>query len=102
MRGPMSDALRIRIAAALLDAGPRAAHLSINFAWAEYLADAVIEELGDGDTFTFDEMRITLTAFAMWLSQCGYSMDEVGAGIEVELVDRFIRDTTSDEETTDD
>ena len=46
MRGPMSDALRTRIAAALLDAGPRAAHLSINFAWAEYLADAVIAELG--------------------------------------------------------
>ena len=47
-------------------------------------------------------MRITLTAFAMWLSQCGYSMDEVGVGKEVELVDRFIRDTTSDEEATDD
>ena len=56
----------------------------------------------DDDTFTFDEMRIALTAFALWLSQCGYSMDEVGEGKEVELVDRFIRETTSDGEKTDD
>jgi len=54
----------------------------------------------DDDTFTFDEMRIALTAFALWLSQCGYSMDEVGEGKEAELVDRFIRETTSDEEAT--
>lgn len=42
-----------------------------------------------GDTFTFDEMRIALTAFAMWLLK-----DEVGEGREAELVDRFIRETT--------
>lgn len=41
------------------------------------------------DTFTFDEMRIALTAFAMWLLK-----DEAGEGREVELVARFIRETT--------
>lgn len=45
--------------------------------------------MDDGDTFTFNEMRIALTAFAIWLLR-----DEVGEGHEVELVDRFIRETT--------
>ena len=60
----------------------------------------------DDDTFTFDEMRIALTAFALWLlkDDAAFALwllkDEPGAGIEVELVDRFIRETTSDEETT--
>lgn len=34
------------------------------------------------DTFTFNELRVALTAFAMWLH------------VEVELVDRFIEETT--------
>lgn len=41
------------------------------------------------DTFTFAELRISLTAFAMWLLK-----NEAGEGHEVELVDRFIRETT--------
>lgn len=41
------------------------------------------------NTFTFAELRIALTAFAMWLLK-----DEVGEGNEVELVDKFIRETT--------
>lgn len=45
--------------------------------------------MGDGDTFTFQEMRIALTAFAMWLLN-----GEAGEGREVELVDQFIRETT--------
>lgn len=52
-----------------------------------YLTEGVV--MGDGDTFTFDEMRIVLTAFAMWLLK-----DEVGEGREIELVGRFIRETT--------
>lgn len=43
----------------------------------------------ESDTFTFQEMRIALTAFAMWLLK-----DEAGEGHEVELVDRFIQETT--------
>lgn len=43
----------------------------------------------DGDTFTFDELRIALTAFAMWLLK-----EEAGEGREVDLVDRFLRETT--------
>ena len=45
--------------------------------------------MDDDDTFTFQEMRIALTAFAMWLLK-----DEPGEGREVELVDRFIAETT--------
>lgn len=45
--------------------------------------------MDDGDTFTFAELRIALTAFAMWLLK-----DEPGEGREVELVDKFIRETT--------
>jgi hypothetical protein len=41
------------------------------------------------DTFTIDELRITLTAFAMWLLK-----DEFGEGREVELVDQFLHETT--------
>jgi hypothetical protein len=40
---------------------------------------------GEG-TFTFDELRITLTAFALWL----LPGDESGEGQAVELVDQFI------------
>ena len=81
---PMTDTLRTRIAAVRMSPIGRPP-----------MSD-------DGDTFTFDEMRISLTAFALWLSHCGYSMDEVGEGKEVELVDRFISETTSDQEATDD
>ena len=49
----------------------------------------------DDDTFTFDEMRIALTAFALWLLK-----DEATSWPAPELVDRFIRETTSDEEAT--
>ena len=45
---------------------------------------------GSDDTFTYQELRITLTAFAKWLLA-----DEVGEGREVELVDQFIRETTA-------
>lgn len=45
--------------------------------------------MDDTNTFTFDDLRIALTAFAMWLLK-----DEFGEGREVELVDRFIRETT--------
>ena len=45
--------------------------------------------MDDDDTFTFQEMRIALTAFAMWLLK-----DESGEGNEVDLVDQFIRETT--------
>ena len=41
------------------------------------------------DTFTFAEMRITLTAFAIWLLE-----GKPGEGHEVELVDRFLEETT--------
>lgn len=40
------------------------------------------------DTFTYREMRIALTAFAMWLLK-----DEPGEGRERELVDQFLRET---------
>lgn len=40
-------------------------------------------------TFTFAELRITLTAFAMWLLR-----GEFGEGREVELVDQFLQETT--------
>lgn len=43
----------------------------------------------EGDTFTYAELRIALTAFAMWLLK-----GEVGEGHEVELVDKFIEETT--------
>lgn len=39
--------------------------------------------------FTWQEMRIALTAFAMWLLK-----DEPAEGREVELVNRFIEETT--------
>ena len=45
--------------------------------------------MDDDDTFTFREMRIALTAFAMWLLK-----DEPSEGRAVELVDRFINETT--------
>lgn len=45
-------------------------------------------EPSDDDTFTFNEMRIALTAFAIWLLK-----GEVGEGREVELVDQFIEET---------
>lgn len=45
---------------------------------------------GSDDTFTYQELRITLTAFAKWLLE-----GEVGEGREVELVDKFIRETTA-------
>lgn len=45
--------------------------------------------MSNQETFTFDELRISLTAFAMWLLE-----GEVGEGHEVELVDKFIRETT--------
>lgn len=38
--------------------------------------------------FTFDELRVLLTAFATWLLK-----DEFGEGHEVELVDKFLRET---------
>jgi len=41
------------------------------------------------DTFTFAEMRIALTAFAMWLLD-----DNAWEGHEAELVDKFIEETT--------
>lgn len=42
-----------------------------------------------GDTFTWQEMRIALTAFAIWLLK-----EEPSEGLEAELVDQFIRETT--------
>ena len=47
--------------------------------------------VNDDDTFTFSEMRIALTAFAMWLLK-----GEVAEGREVELVDQFIDETTGE------
>lgn len=44
----------------------------------------------DDDTFTYQELRITLTAFAKWLLK-----DEFSEGREVELVDQFIQETTA-------
>ena len=44
--------------------------------------------MSDDDTFTFVEMRIALTAFAIWLLK-----DEPGEGREVELVERFMEET---------
>lgn len=44
----------------------------------------------EDETFTFQEMRIALTAFSIWLLK-----DEPGEGREVELVDRFIEETAS-------
>ena len=41
-----------------------------------------------GETVEPDELRMALTAFAIWLFK-----DEPGEGREVELVDRFIRET---------
>lgn len=51
---------------------------------------AVMEGIGmdSDDTFTSTELRIALTAFAVWLLR-----DEVGEGHEVELVDKFIQET---------
>lgn len=40
-------------------------------------------------TFTFAELRIILVAFAMWAFK-----DEIGEGHEVEIVDKFIEETT--------
>jgi len=48
-----------------------------------------VSEDGEDDTFTWQEMRIALTAFALWLLK-----GEPGEGREVELVDRFIEETT--------
>lgn len=45
--------------------------------------------MNEDDTFTFTELRIALTAFAFWLLK-----DEIGEGHEVELVDKFIKETT--------
>jgi hypothetical protein len=39
-------------------------------------------------TFTGDELRITVIAFATWLLK-----DEPGEGREVELVDKFFEET---------
>ena len=40
----------------------------------------------DDDTFTFSEIRITLTAFMLWLNSIEWSDDD----LPVDLVDRFI------------
>lgn len=41
------------------------------------------------DTFTFEELRVSMTAFAVWLLQGG-----PGEGRAAELVDKFIEETT--------
>ena len=43
---------------------------------------------GEDETFTYRELRIALTAFAIWLLK-----DENGESREVELVDRFLEET---------
>jgi hypothetical protein len=59
---------------------------------AQLAADAYRDHIAEhGSTFTFDEMRITLVAFAMWL-QIGDPRTPVS-----DLVDRFIEETTEDE-----
>ena len=47
-------------------------------------------EDSDDDTFTYQERRTALVAFAKWLLK-----DEFGEGREVELVDQFIQETTT-------
>jgi hypothetical protein len=47
------------------------------------------------DTFTYSELRITLTAFAIWAGL----VDSAGASEAVKLVDRFIAETVTDSES---
>lgn len=49
--------------------------------------DRLLTERENQNTFTFSELRITLTAFATWLGRVN--------GIEV--VDRFLAESTADE-----
>lgn len=45
----------------------------------------------ESDTFTFQELRITLTAFAIWAA-----LAEPNSEQAVDLVDRFIKETTAE------
>lgn len=48
------------------------------------------------DTFTFAEMRISLTAFAIWLNQHPNTYLTLHKDCEVHIVDQFIEETTGD------
>ena len=50
-----------------------------------------ISERMEDDTFTAQEMRIALTAFALWLYRTDTAITD---GDEAMLVDRFIDETT--------